>query len=149
MEIVITTLCISLSIFFDVVMYRYFKVSYFTLVAITILITTVIVIFPFTFEFSKTKVVIYYLSIMAMYVASIPAILAKSPTLEILEVNFLRKKLRNSELATLPTNEFIQQLTSSGFVKRKPEGDKVYELTKLGKIFLTPFIIIKKITCIT
>ena len=93
MEILITTLCILLSIFFDVVAYRYFRVGYFTLIIVTSLITIGIIIFPVTVEFSKTKVVIYYLSIMAMYVASIPAVLAKSPTLEILEANFLRKKL--------------------------------------------------------
>lgn len=87
---------------------------------------------------------IYFTSLCVCYIASIPAILAKSPTLEILQHFFILKKNKVSVNNTFNKDFFLHNLISSGFIKKNKSNNKIL-LSKKGLMFLLPFIVANKL----
>ena len=80
-------------------------------------------------------------SLALIYISCVPAIVEKSPTLELLQ-EVLDPNYKNS-FNTSEINELLDKLVASGLIEK---SNNQLGLTLSGKIFLLPFFLIKSVS---
>ena len=125
---------------------NYRKTKKFILNFCILILTWTFILFSISYfiTFDVKSSFIYFISLCTCYIASIPAILAKSPTLEILQHFFIFKKNEVSVHNTFNKDFFLDNLVNSGFITKSKSNNKIL-LSKKGLLFLLPFIIANKL----